>query len=152
LFTTISERNPIKRTELARRAVEFASYSIPGIKLKVATGLAHDKMPIFIAGCNLALCTSTHEGWPNSIKEALACGLPFVSTDVSDLDGIARRYKSCFVGPADARLLADAILQSLASLPEPGLRDIALSMNLETTCKKLVSYYGELLKNSSKPK
>jgi glycosyltransferase involved in cell wall biosynthesis len=152
LFTTLSENNPIKRTGLARRAVDLAAQSIPGIKLKVATGLAHEQMPNFIAACNVVLCTSTHEGWPNSIKEALACGLPFVSTDVSDLDDIARRYSSCFVVSADDRLLADAIIQSLASTPEPGLRDIAQSMNLDITSKKLVAYYGELLKNNSKPK
>jgi teichuronic acid biosynthesis glycosyltransferase TuaC len=146
LFTTLSDKNPIKRMELARRAVDLASHSIPGIKLKVATGLEHEKMPVFIGACNVVLCTSTHEGWPNSIKEALACGLPFVSTDVSDLEDIAQRQRGCFVGPADVHFLADAIIQSLASVPEPGLRDIAESMNLETTSKQLVVYYRELLK------
>jgi teichuronic acid biosynthesis glycosyltransferase TuaC len=152
LFTTLSENNPIKRTGLARRSVELAAQTIPGIKLKVATGLAHEQMPSFIAACNVVLCTSTHEGWPNSIKEALACGLPFVSTDVSDLDDIAQKHRGCFVGPADAHFLSDAIIQSLSNEPEPGLRDIAQSMNLETTSKKLVVYYSELLKSSKKVK
>jgi teichuronic acid biosynthesis glycosyltransferase TuaC len=152
LFTTLSDKNPIKRVELARCAVDLASHSIPGIKLKVATGLEHDKMPIFISACNLVLCTSTHEGWPNSIKEALACGLPFVSTDVSDLGDIVLSHRGCFVGPADAHFLADAIIQSLSNEPELGLRDIAQTMNLETTSKKMVAYYGELLKNSNKEK
>ncbi len=149
LFTTLSEKNPIKRTELARRVVELVSHSIPGIKLKVATGVEHEKMPIFISACNIALCTSTHEGWPNSIKEALACGLPFVSTDVSDLGDIARWHGCCFVGAADARILADAIIQGITNVPESGLREIAQSMNLENTSKKLINYYSTLLKNSN---
>ena len=149
LFTTLSDKNPVKRPELARRAVELAADRVSGLKLKVATGLDHGKMPTFVAACNLVLCTSTHEGWPNSIKEALSCGLPFVSTDVSDLAEIAQFHPGCFVCPAEAHQLSDAIFKCLASSPGPGLRSVAESMNLEVSSRKLVSFYYDLL-NSHK--
>lgn len=148
LFTTLSETNPVKRPDLARRAMEIAAKSVPGLKLKVATGLDHASMPTFVSACNIVLCTSTHEGWPNSIKEALACGLPFVSTDVSDLADIGRQHPSCVISSGDPLELSAAILRSLAVVPEPGLRDVAQSMNVEATSRKLVDYYHALLQDS----
>lgn len=39
----------------------------------------------FLCGCHVLLMTSTLEGWPNAIMEALACGLPAVVPDVVDI-------------------------------------------------------------------
>jgi teichuronic acid biosynthesis glycosyltransferase TuaC len=146
LFTTLSPSNPVKRAGLAMQAVALAAQRVPGLQLKVATGLDHARMPLFVSACNLALCTSTHEGWPNSIKEALACGLPFVSTDVSDLAAIAQRHASCQVCPPDAQALSDAIVRGLAAPASPALREIGESMNVAVTSRTLVAHYAEVLR------
>jgi teichuronic acid biosynthesis glycosyltransferase TuaC len=151
LFTTLSPSNPVKRADLAMQAVALAAQRVPGLQLKVATGLDHTRMPTFVSACNLALCTSTHEGWPNSIKEALASGLPFVSTDVSDLTQIAKQHAGCYVCPPDAEALSDAIVRSLSLPASPGLREVGQSMNVEVTSTKLVAFYTELLRKSREP-
>ena len=145
LFTTLSANNPIKRVELAREAVRLAAKRIPGLELKVASGLDHRQMPMFIACCDVALCTSTHEGWPNSIKEALACGLPFVSTDVSDLATIAARHPGCRISAADPQAIADQLCAALAGPPGTHLRDEVMPMDVVPISLRLRDLYLSVL-------
>lgn len=63
----------------------------------------------------IVLCTSTHEGWLNSIKEALACNVPVVLTDVSDLHLITDNEKDCRIYPPDAEIIVDNICDVLNS-------------------------------------
>ena len=148
LFTTLSASNPIKRVHLAREAVSIASTDLEGLELKVANNIPHDLMPLFVASCDLTLCTSTHEGWPNSVKEGLACGLPFVSTDVSDLHLIANRNNGCIICDPDVEMLADALVSSLKKGRNPSLRDEVKFMEVDSSCRQLVSFYESVLSRS----
>ena len=145
LFTTLNKSNPIKRVDLAIEAVRIASQRIPGLELKVANGIPHDLMPLFVSSCNLALCTSTHEGWPNALKESLACGLPFVSTDVSDLAQIASRHRSCIVSPPDSVRLADSIVMALNAEADDTLSNEVYGMSMTASCQSLARLYFDLL-------
>jgi glycosyltransferase involved in cell wall biosynthesis len=145
LFTTLSTANPVKRVDLARRAVAAAQAQRDDLEMRIASGLSHDQMPEFVAACDVALCTSTHEGWPNSIKEALACGIPFVSTDVGDLAEIARQHPICRICEPDPVALGAAICDVLCAEPDETLPDAVASMDLETTSRRLVDVYARTL-------
>jgi glycosyltransferase involved in cell wall biosynthesis len=106
-------------------------------------------MPKFIACCNLALCTSTHEGWPNSLKEALACNIPFVSTDVSDMAGIASRREVCKVGAPNAEALSSMIESALKLPADPELNDEVADMALEKVSQRIASLYLQILELDS---
>jgi glycosyltransferase involved in cell wall biosynthesis len=146
LFTTLSKSNPVKRIDLAMNAVHIARQRVPGLEIRVATGIPHASMPMFVSACDVALCTSTHEGWPNSIKEAIACGIPFVSTDVSDLREIASRHPSCHVSMATPEALADHMVQALKAPRDDSLRLEAEEMGIDMTCKRLLLAYKSVLK------
>lgn len=146
LFTTLSTENPIKRVSLAKRAVEIANERLGDIRLKVATGLRHDQMPLFVASCDVVLSTSVYEGWPNCVKEALACNIPFVATDVSDLSDISAVESSCRICPPDARALAEGIEDALRS-PPVELRRYINEMSLDLSCRKLLMLYDRAMSN-----
>lgn len=146
LFTTLRTTNPVKRAALSKEAVEKASELLGGgVKMRIATGIPHDQMPIFVSSCDIVLCTSTHEGWPNSIKEALACNVPFVSTDVSDLHLIADKEKDCRICPPDAEIIADNICDILKQSNNHDLGRYVSSMSFEKTCEKILNVYNEVL-------
>lgn len=145
LFNSRNLQNPVKRFGLAKQAFESAKARHSNLRLQLATGLDHEKMPLFTAACDVILCTSENEGWPNSIKEALACNVPFVSTDVGDLHEIASVEPSCRICSADAGRIAENICQVLAGAEPQNLRKHVRDMSLEATSNQLISVYQSLL-------
>jgi teichuronic acid biosynthesis glycosyltransferase TuaC len=150
LFNSLKLKNPIKRFELARQSFDLARAAQPNLRLRLATEMPHDAMPLFVAACDLLLCTSDNEGWPNSVKEALACNVPFVATDVSDLAEIAAIEPSCRICPPDAHAIASAIRDVLAGPPPTNLRRYVDGMSVEATADALCAKYRELLAKYSR--
>ncbi len=77
---------PTKRLWLARAAVDELRTTVPEAELWVVNGVPPDEMPWYYAAADILIVTSTLEGGPSCVKEALACGLPVVSVRVGDLE------------------------------------------------------------------
>lgn len=67
-------------------------------------------MPAFYQSIDAFLMTSITEGFPNVLVEAMASGLPCISTDVGDAKYIVQDL-GAIVPPRNPQALADAILQ-----------------------------------------
>lgn len=145
LFNSLRLNNPIKRFALAQQAVDIAQARCGNLRLRLASGLSHEEMPLFVAACDLILCTSDHEGWPNSVKEALACNVPFVATDISDLRNIAQTEPTCRVCPPDPEVIADNICDVLTYEQPRDLRRHVASMSVATITGQIVSLYESVL-------
>lgn len=145
LFFSLQEKNSVKRYDLAYNSYLVAKKRIPDLVFKAITSISHDLIPFYINAADAAILTSTHEGWPNCIKECLACNIPFVATDVSDLGRICRESQSCFVEKPHPELLgkrlAELILKREKSL---SLRKYVESMDVKTTAKRIVDRYRVL--------
>jgi glycosyltransferase involved in cell wall biosynthesis len=82
-----------KNHSLAEQVVARAERELSeAITLQTISGVAHHEMPDFYNAADCLLLTSKHEGSPNTVKEAMACNVPVVSTAVGDvqkrLDGV----------------------------------------------------------------
>lgn len=144
LFNALNLDDPVKRFPLAKEAFAIANANCGNLRLRIATDLPHDELPLFTAACDVILCTSETEGWPNCVKEALACNVPFVSTDVSDLAEIARVEPSCRICPPDPRALADNICDVLATVDRADVRKYAASMSVDVLTNALLDVYENL--------
>jgi len=150
LFSSVLEHNPLKRKWLAQAAVEELQKTMPEVKLKTLTGLSHSEVPVFINACDVLLLASTHEGWPNIVKESLACNVPFVSTDVSDLPDIAQVEPTCHVTEANPQALASRLTDVLSQPRPANLRKHVEYMDLPVVVERLVRLYREVLDDSRK--
>jgi glycosyltransferase involved in cell wall biosynthesis len=144
LFNAKSLEDPIKRFPLAREVFARAQRRRGDLRLRIATELPYAMLPLFAAACDVILCTSDAEGWPNSVKEALACNVPFVSTDVSDLAEIAREEPSCRVCPAEPAALAEALCEVVERPAGADLRRHVLSMSVDASSGRLIGLYQAL--------
>lgn len=142
LFASALDGNPVKRPWLAAAAVDELRRRRPSATLITLTGRPHAEVPLWVAASDVLILTSTHEGWPNIVKEALACNLPFVATDVSDLAGIAATEESCHVAAADPAALASCLDRTLATPRSDGLRRHVLAFDLDHTAAALERLYA----------
>lgn len=92
------------------------------------------------------LMTSTSEGSPQIIKEALSCGLPVVSVNVGDVKKVLEDIPSCSISTTrDPSELAQLVLESLSS-DEISIRNAFLSKGLydnQTICQRLIENYTD---------
>lgn len=107
-----SSGNPRKRFDLSNQAVALLRAEMD-VELLVADHIAHEKMPDFMNASDVLLLTSLHEGSPNVVKEALACNLPVVSTDVGDVCQRIRSIAGCAVLQDDRAESIAAVLRSV---------------------------------------
>jgi glycosyltransferase involved in cell wall biosynthesis len=76
-----------------------------------------DDTPTLYAGFDIFALSSDTEQMPLSVIEAMASGLPVVSTDVGDVRGMLAADNNAFVTPLDAGAMANALIALLA---DPG--------------------------------
>jgi len=103
----------------------------------------------FFNAADVHLMTSDFEGSPNSVKEALCCGVPVVTTDVGNvrdmLDGVPHAYVSNTMEPAE---LVDLVERLFAGpLDRPVIRDGFLSKGIskEAVLTRLIDIYKRQL-------
>ncbi len=77
-------------------------------------------MPAFYRSIDAFLMTSITEGFPNVLVEAMASGLPCISTDVGDAKYIVQELGS-IVSPRDADALAKAVMDYVYLSPSQQL-------------------------------
>lgn len=88
----------------------FEQYQLDAKKVHLLDQISD--MPAFYQSIDAFLMTSITEGFPNVLVEAMASGLPCISTDVGDAKYIVQDLGS-IVPPRNAQALAEAILSYL---------------------------------------
>jgi teichuronic acid biosynthesis glycosyltransferase TuaC len=101
----------IKRYEVARAAVDTLCNQ--DIKILTVCGKRNEDMPWYYSAADVMVLCSESEGSPTSVKEALACNLPVVSTDVGDVREIMEGIEGCEVCGDTPEMLAAGLKRVL---------------------------------------
>ncbi len=114
------------------------------VELHVFENVDHQETPRFFNAANVVLLTSKWEGSPNVIKEALACCVPIVTTNVGDVSERLDGVNGCFV--AQTRNQEDMAVLLRKALQFEGRtqgREKLLSDGLDNrhVAEKLISIY-----------
>src|SRR3989442_4722827 len=75
----------------------------------------HGEIPTWLAAADLFCLATRYEGWSNAVMEALACGVPTVTTLVGGNAEIVRDGSDGLLVPFwDRRAFGDAVLRALS--------------------------------------
>jgi len=135
---------PVKNFPLAQVAIECLRARGISAELVVANGLPQTTVVQYINASNALILPSIAEGSPNIVKEAMACNVPVVSTDVGDVAQIISRTKGCSVCPRDPDSLALALERALQHTePTTGRSDIA-QLDRRIVAKQVIAVYEKV--------
>ena len=140
--------NPIKRSGLAKQACDLVPRGIDPM-LVVATDIPHNIMPLYMSACDVLVVTSKHEGSPTVIKEALACNLPIVSTDVGDVRERIGQLPGCEVcSNDDPQTIAAALDRVLSNTSAFDGRKVVENLELGVISQRIIQVYLRVLAGS----
>ncbi|MFC4552779.1 MULTISPECIES: glycosyltransferase [Halorussus] len=121
----------VKDHPRARRVVDRASERVDAdVELQTIYGVPHAKVATYMNAADALLLTSKREGSPNSVKEAMSCNLPVVSTDVGDVSDRLTDASPSYVGRTDDELvegLVDILEEPRPSDGREAIQDISLA-------------------------
>jgi teichuronic acid biosynthesis glycosyltransferase TuaC len=139
------EPRPEKRLEIAQAAVEQLQRAGDDVDLVIAAGQPHERVPLFMSACDALVLVSDYEGSPMVIKEAMACGLPIVSTDVGDVAEVVGDTAGCYLCRQDVGDVADALRNALAFGRRTDGRQRVSHLSQPRIAERLVDIYREVL-------
>ena len=144
LFPYSRDRN-VKNYPLAEEIVTAVDerFETP-VNLQIVSDVSHDRIPIYMNAADALILTSDREGSPNTIKEAMACNTPIVSTDVGDvrvrLDGVTQSK----VGRSTPEL-TNSLISILSSDARSDGRENIQELRLDRVAERIVRVYKQAL-------
>jgi teichuronic acid biosynthesis glycosyltransferase TuaC len=103
--------NPRKNFKLLQEAYNLIKK--PEIELSHPYPIIPELIPSIINSASVVVLTSLNEGSPNIIKEAMACNIPIVATNVGDVAEIIKNTEGCYLSSANPSDFASKLLEAL---------------------------------------
>jgi glycosyltransferase involved in cell wall biosynthesis len=142
-----SAGNPRKRYALAKQVVEHLRQEMD-VELLTASGVNHDQIPLYMNASNVLLLLSWHEGSPNVVKEALACNLPVISTDVGDVRKRIGGIPGCILlNNIEVGAVADAVRSALQRAEPIHGREHVLELDENIITRKVIEVYQRAIQH-----
>ncbi len=142
-----TNRNP-KRYDLFSETLRILNEKY-GFSFKelLLTSAERSLVPYFFNLAKLHLLTSDHEGSPNSVKEALACNIPVVSTNVGNVNDMLIGVEGCYVSENnDPKILADLVMKSLKNKKIEGRQALLKNeLDMVSVANKIIEIYKNLI-------
>jgi teichuronic acid biosynthesis glycosyltransferase TuaC len=140
---------PEKRYDLARASVERLVQEGVDVELMTVFNIANGEMPWCYSAADAMLLCSDREGSPTSIKEALACNLPVVATEVGDVGELLSGIAGTRICPPDAGTIARNLREVFDWSRGGEFRGrVAMARyDQALTVEKIVGVYADVLSN-----
>ncbi|MCU4974133.1 glycosyltransferase family 4 protein [Halobacteria archaeon AArc-m2/3/4] len=129
----------------AKRAVDRADVDL---ELRTVTGVPHEEVPAYMNASDVLLVTSKRESGPMVVKEAAACNLPVVSTDVGFVRETLSGVENCVVCETDDELAA-GLESVVADGGRSNGREVVDQLSLDAMGEQLLALYDRVLEDSS---
>nr|WP_227374088.1 glycosyltransferase [Haladaptatus halobius] len=135
----------VKNFPRAERVVNAAANRVSGrVELQSVYGVPHAEMATYYNAADALLLPSKSEGSPNSVKEAMACNLPVVTTDVGDVRDRLSGVSPSHVCDSDDELVA-GLVDVLSDPRRSNGREKTRDVSLERMGERIRAVYETVL-------
>jgi len=138
------QREDRKNYKLAKTVTTQADDQLTDpVELQTVSGVPHDEMLYYMNAADALLLTSKLEGSPNTVKEAMACNLPVVSTDVGDVRKRLRNVTHSAVCTSEAELVTE-LVDILADGGRSNGRAYVEEVSWDRMAEKIIQVYNDV--------
>jgi len=143
IFYLANSKDPRKNFKLLEEAIFWVKDR--NINLLNPYPIEPDSLPKYLNNSSLFVLTSYNEGSPNVIKEAMACNIPIVSTDVGDVRDVIGKTKGCYITSFNPKDVADKIKKAMVfGKRTTGREDIAY-LEESIIAKRIINIYEKVI-------
>ena len=136
----------VKRFPLAKAAVDHLRKEHKGVELVVVHNEPQPRLALYMNACDALVFPSYQEGSPNVVKQAMACNLPIVATDVGDVRELIGNTDGCYVCSPDPVEFAMRLQQILSTARRTTGRDQVRRFDSPLVTRRIVDIYEDVLK------
>lgn len=150
LFVSSNHIRQEKRYDKFQATIEIlkTKYNLHNIEELKLNNIKRSLVPYYFNAASAHLLTSDFEGSPNSVKEAMACNLPVVSTNVGSVKELLQNVNGSYVAKTnEPEELADLIYKVLNETRKNNGREQLIKQELDivSVAKKIKAIYKKVL-------
>jgi glycosyltransferase involved in cell wall biosynthesis len=139
-----------KNYDLAKSSADLFIHKTndPNIKFINPYGSDQNKIVEYMNCADALLVTSFWEGSPNVVKEAMACNLPIISTDVGDVKEIIIGSQNCFIVNYSKEEISEKLKLIYNNRQRSDGRERIKYLSDDIIAKKIITLYNRVLSNN----
>ncbi|MBN3035458.1 MAG: glycosyltransferase [Bacteroidales bacterium] len=134
---------PVKNWQLAKKAFELLDTD--DVEIHPLGDVPNDDVPYYYYAADILLLTSLWEGSPNVIKEAMACNLPIVATDVGDIREVCGTTEGCFITTFDPSEISEKLKNALDFNGRTKGREHVGHLDDRIVARRIIGIYRKVL-------
>src|SRR6267378_5347395 len=150
LLFAANPKIPVKRVALARAVADELHKQDSSIALLAIYKEPQDRLALFMSACDALIFTSYQEGSPNVVKQAMACNLPIVSTDVGDVRDVIGNTGGCYVCKPDVQEFSERLADVLRHGQRTQGREQVQHLSGPAVAQRIIQVYEQVLRNGGR--
>ncbi len=134
-----------KNFPFAEKVLQEVQHKFPNTQFIFLHNKTSEEVAQYLNAVDLMLLTSTYEGSPNIVKEALACNCPVVSSNVGDVKkNVGKSSHNFVIDTFDEAQFAKAIVTILQNKERSNGRNFIPELDSINIAKKLILLYKQV--------
>lgn len=138
----------VKRFPLAKAAADALARHDSSVEMLVVSHAPQTRLALYMSACDALVFPSFQEGSPNIVKQAMACNLPMVCTDVGDVRQVVGSTKYCYICGPCAEEFAEKLAEILAHRNRSNGRENIRHLGSPAVARRVIAVYEEVLRRS----
>jgi len=141
----------VKRFPLAAAVADCLAREDLDLELLVVSKESQQRLALYMSACDALIFPSFQEGSPNIVKQAMACNLPIVSTDVGDVRQLIGSTKDCHVCNPSVPEFAARVREILMHRKRTDGREHIHHLESSSVAHKVMEVYEDVLRKQDRP-